>query len=206
MSMPIGFPGLRRRPVMTGPPRLAPLGEPSEDRAALHAAITTGARASEVSLVPLTSAEGSLLGPFAIMLLTPKIGLALEQVGAALRFEPNLPARLREMIVLAVAAHTGCQFEWAAHERAAIVSGLDVTQLQSILDAQIPERLDTQENCAIRIATRLLNYTEIGDDLYAEAIESLGLEMLATIVWLVGYYSMIAQALATFRLSLNDVS
>jgi hypothetical protein len=46
---------------------------------------------------------------------------------------------------------------------------------------------------------RLLADGELGDAGFAEAVSVLGTEPLAALVWLVGYYGMLATALATFR-------
>ena len=53
--------------------------------------------------MPITDEAGRLLGPFAVMLLTPEVGNAVQQVGAKIRFATALTARERELAILAVA-------------------------------------------------------------------------------------------------------
>ena len=53
---------------------------------AVYDAITGGPRASQAGTVPIVDEAGRLLGPFAVMLLTPEVGNAMQQVGAKIRF------------------------------------------------------------------------------------------------------------------------
>ncbi|WP_433504592.1 carboxymuconolactone decarboxylase family protein [Pseudonocardia halophobica] len=188
------------RPERPGPPRSRPKARADLDpeRAALHDLIATGPRRAQ-SRVPLVDDEERLLGPFGAMLFSPRIGSAVQQVGAALRTDPDLPPRLRELAVLTVAAHTRSEFEWASHEGAARDAGLTTAQLQALLDGTEPAGLDAAEQHAWRVTRALLVDRDVDDELYAATLAALGRDTLAALVWLVGYYSMLAGALATFR-------
>src|ERR1700689_4051231 len=102
----------------TREPRLAPL--PPEDMTTeqreLYESIVASRSAGSSGLV---STDGSLRGPFGPMLLAPRLGSALSDVGAAVRFGSSLEGCVRELAILAVAAHHRCAFEWVAHERIA---------------------------------------------------------------------------------------
>ncbi|MEJ8281090.1 carboxymuconolactone decarboxylase family protein [Pseudonocardia spirodelae] len=191
---------LRGRPRPPAHPRTTPLDPASLDagRAALHARIATGPRRAQAR-VPLVDEADRLLGPFATMLFSPRIGDAVQQVGAALRVDDDLPPRLRELAVLAVAVHHGSAFEWSAHEGLARETGLSSVQLQALLDGGVPEGLDEPERVAIATVRALLTRHDLGDGAYATALRALGRDTLAALVWLTGYYSMLATALAVFR-------
>ncbi|MGY1722082.1 carboxymuconolactone decarboxylase family protein [Blastococcus sp. SYSU DS0533] len=192
---------LTGRPAPRGPARI-PLLRPAEldgERARLHAEITQGPRQAQASVVPITDDAGRLLGPFAAMLLVPEIGSAVQAVGAALRGEELLGPRARELAILAVAARRRSHFEWLAHEQAARAAGVATASLQALLDGRVPEGLDPVEEVVVATTWRLLDGGELDDDGYAEATSVLGVEALAALVWLVGYYAMLATALATFR-------
>ena len=189
------------RPGSRGPSRV-PLLRPAdldEERARLHAEIAGGPRRSQASMVPLVDDEDRLLGPFGLMLLAPRIGSAVQALGAALRFDESLAPRSRELAILAVAAHRSSEFEWLSHENAARAAGIGADQLQALLDGEVPDGLEPVEETVVRTVRRLLTDGELDDDGYAEAAAALGTETLAALVWLVGYYDMLATALATFR-------
>ncbi|GEC28205.1 MULTISPECIES: carboxymuconolactone decarboxylase family protein [Pseudonocardia] len=191
---------LHGRPEPAGRPRTHPLDPAGLDpaRAALHARIATGPRKAQAR-VPLTDERDRLLGPFGVMLFSPRIGDAVQQVGAALRFDDDLPPRLRELAVLAVAVHHRSAFEWAAHEGLARETGLSAHQLQALLDGAVPDGLDDAEAAALDVVRTLLVTRDLDDDRYAAALQALGRDTLAALVWLTGYYAMLAGALAVFR-------
>lgn len=192
---------LDRRPGPRGPARV-PLLRPAEldeEQRLLHAEIAGGPRRNQASVVPLVDDEDRLLGPFGLMLLAPRIGSAVQALGAALRFDESLPPRSRELAILAVAAHRRSEFEWLSHENAARAAGIGADQLQALLDGDVPEGLAPAEQTVVGTVRRLLADGELDDDAYAEAVAALGTETLAALVWLVGYYGMLATALATFR-------
>jgi alkylhydroperoxidase/carboxymuconolactone decarboxylase family protein YurZ len=188
------------RPEQLGPPRVSsPLpAELDDDRRALYSLIADGPRRAQAR-VPLVDDAGRLLGPFGLMLLSPRIGAAVQSVGAALRFDADLPPRLRELAILTVAASVGSPVEWAAHEGAALDAGADPGQLQHVLDGRLPTGVEPAELVGLRVVRALLAARTLDDGLYAEALAALGESGLAAVVWLVGYYQMLATALATFR-------
>jgi 4-carboxymuconolactone decarboxylase len=166
---------------------------------ALYAAITSGPRASQGRAVPLTDEAGRLMGPFAVMLLTPEVGEALQQVGARIRFATSLSGRQRELAILTVAGELRSDFERLAHVPVARRLGLTEAQLDAVLAGQAAEGLSGDEELACRLARLLLRDRGLSDDDYAAGLVGLGQTRLAELTWLVGYYSALALALAVFR-------
>ena len=193
-------PGAAGRPRRPGPARSSSPrpDELDDERRALWALIAEGPRRAQAR-VPLVDDEGRLLGPFGLMLLSPRIGTAVQSVGAALRFDEDLPPRLRELAVLAVAAAVRSEFEWLAHEGAALEAGAEPAQLQDLLDDRLPAGLAPDERVGLQVVRALLADHSLDDALFAQASADLGAPGLAALVWLVGYYEMLATALDTFR-------
>lgn len=185
----------------SGAPRVEPHDPAALDpeRRALYDAITTGPRGAQKSVTPVADPTGRLLGPFDLMLYTPKLGDALQSVGTALRFHGMLTPRSRELAILAVAAAAGSEFEWWSHERAALAAGLAPAHLQQILDGAVPDDLDEHERMVVTVARALARERRLDDPDYLLAERILGRETLAELTWLVGYYEMLALALETFR-------
>jgi AhpD family alkylhydroperoxidase len=142
---------------------------------------------------------GRLLGPFAVMLLAPRVGGPLQEVGAALRFATTLTGRERELGILAVAAAHRCDFEWRSHEAAARSLEITASQLGAIADGQGPEGLSDTEAMVWRLAATMARDRSLSDADYDAAVTLLGAAKLAEVTWLVGYYSALALALAVFR-------
>lgn len=166
---------------------------------AVYQAITGGPRASQAGTVPVTDEAGRLVGPFAVMLLAPGVGGALQQVGAQLRFGTGLTARQRELGTLAVAGTLRCAFERLAHEPAAMAAGLSRAQLDAVLSGRVPDGLAADEALVARLALAMAASRDLTDEDYAAGLTGLGAERLAELTWLVGYYAALALALAVFR-------
>jgi alkylhydroperoxidase family enzyme len=182
------------------PPRLDLIDPADLDDAqrAVYDAITSGPRASQAGTVPVTDA-GRLLGPFAIMQLTPEVGNAMQQVGAKIRFAAALTARERELAILTIAGHLRSDFERLAHEPAARSVGLTQAQVNAALTGLVPDGLTESEALVGRLARVMSAERTLSDADYEAGLAVLGRERLADLTWLVGYYSALALSLAVFR-------
>ncbi|MDQ0380307.1 carboxymuconolactone decarboxylase family protein [Amycolatopsis thermophila] len=177
----------------------APLpDEFSPRQRALYAAIVDGPRKHQAGLVPVVDEAGRLLGPFALMTIAPEIGDAVQSVGAALRFSGAFAPRTRELAILTVAVHRGSDFEWFAHVNAGRDAGLTDAQLRAIQQRHEPGGLDATDACVWRATEALLAQGRLDDEEYAETVRVVGAAGLAELVWLIGYYSTLQLALATF--------
>jgi alkylhydroperoxidase family enzyme len=188
------------------PPRLdlIPPAELTPAQRALYDAITAGPRASQAGTVPIADADGQLLGPFAVMLLSPEVGNAVQQVGAKIRFGTALTGRERELAILSVAGVLRSDFERLAHEPAARALGVTQEQIDRVLTGQIPGDLSADEETVSRLARVMTADRTLSDEDYADGIAMLGRERLAELTWLVGYYSALALSLAVFRPALPE--
>ena len=191
-----------------GPPRLDLIAPADLDPAqrVLYEAITGGPRASQAGTVPIVDESGRLLGPFAVMLLTPEVGNAMQQVGAKIRFSRALTGRERELAILAVAGELRSGFERLAHEPAARKLGLTELQANAVLSGRVPDGLSDDEALVCRLARAMTAERNLRDEDYEAGVAALGRERLAELTWLVGYYSALALALAVFRPVLPESS
>jgi 4-carboxymuconolactone decarboxylase len=183
------------------PPRLDLIAPADLDDAqrAVYEAITGGPRASQAGTVPIADESGRLLGPFAVMLLTPEVGNAIQQVGAKIRFATALTARERELGILAVAGELRSDFERLAHEPAALTAGLTQAQVNAVLSGQVPRGLSGDEALVCWLARVMTSDRNLSDEDYETGLAALGKQRLAELTWLVGYYSALALSLAVFR-------
>jgi alkylhydroperoxidase family enzyme len=183
------------------PPRLdlIPPADLDDAQRAVYEAITGGPRASQAGTVPIVDESGRLLGPFAVMLLTPEVGNAMQQVGAKIRFSTALTARERELGILAVAGELRSDFERLAHEPAALKAGLTQAQVNAVLSGQVPGGLSGDEELVCWLARVMTADRNVSDEDYETGLAALGKQRLAELTWLVGYYSALALALAVFR-------
>lgn len=180
--------------------RLPPLTphELDPDQRALYDAITRGPRSRGPQHFALTREDGSLAGPFNAFLLWPPVGRALQDLGAALRYETSLPDRTREIAILMVAAHWDSAFERHAHERVGRAAGLADAELEAIREGAPAAYEDPQEQAAARLVAAMLD-GDLDDQAWAESAQNLGAQGIFELTAIVGYYATLALQLRVFR-------
>lgn len=176
----------------------------SDDQRRLYDSITGGQRASGTRRFPITDEQGRLVGPFDAMLRAPRIGDALQSLGAALRFGGGLPDRAREMVILAVANREDSAFERFAHEAVGRGVGLRDSELEALRHGDPLSGDDHIEEVVLRTARILLADRDLDDDDYTVAVAVLGEDGLFELTTIVGYYSTLALQLRVFRVGLPD--
>jgi 4-carboxymuconolactone decarboxylase len=171
-----------------------------DDQRALYDAVAGGPRAAGPQLFRLVDDEGGLEGPFNAFLLQPRLGLALQAVGSAVRYETTLSDRAREVAILVVAAVRDSTFEWHAHEAVGRHVGLTEGELGAVRESR-HEELPQDEALVARLVHELLEAGDLDDESYAQAVDGLGLPQLFELLTLVGYYDSLALQLRVFRVA-----
>lgn len=184
------MPSQRRGPV------LAPAAFTPEQRA-LYDEFCSGPRVTADRPAGPVDADGALVGPFNAMLYSPSVGLPLQRLGAALRYASLLPDVTRELVILAVAAHHGSAYEWAAHRRVAVGLGVGEDAFAAIEAGETPSAYPEAE-AALELARAILSGTLPDDEAFARLQASLGDALVFEVNTLVGYYSTLATQLALF--------
>ncbi len=181
-------------------PRLTPdqLDEPQRE---LRRAITAGPRSSGVQVFSLTDDDGSLVGPFGLMLHAPRLGQPLQELGAAVRYLTSFTDREREIAILTVATQLDSQFEWWAHTRIGRSAGLSDAELDAVASGEFGDHTHTDpvEAAVHRAARRLAARDDLDDETYAALVAVLGEDRLVELVVLTGYYATLALMLDVFR-------
>ncbi|MER5795128.1 carboxymuconolactone decarboxylase family protein [Streptomyces sp. NPDC059627] len=173
-------------------------GELDEEQAEVYRAITGGPRAAGSQAFALTDPEGRLRGPFNAMLLSPPVGLAVQALGAAVRYGSVLGDRARELAILAVAAHWNSTFEREAHEAVGRAAGLTEPEMAALRTGTVPEFGDPGERAALRATFAMLHHGTLSDEEYADAVTAVGERGLFELTTLVGYYATLALQLRVF--------
>lgn len=169
----------------------------------LHQSITSGARARSPRKFPLANPDGSLNGPFNILLYNPRLGNAVQELGSILRFGSNLAGSQREAAILTVARHWRANYEWFAHAVIARKEGISDADIAAIKAGE-PPRDDPELVLVQRFATELIETRRVTQETYQAATARLGEETLVELVVLVGYYGLVAGLLNTFEVEVPE--
>jgi 4-carboxymuconolactone decarboxylase len=162
----------------------------------LYDAITGGPRSG--GAFRLTDADGVLQGPFGGFLLSPAIGDALQQLGAAIRYRSRLTPRVRELAILVVAAHHGSAFERYAHRAVGKSVGLSETEMDAVESGDALCSADSLENAVVQLTRSILEGL-VDDDTWSACVPPLQLDLVFELIVLVGYYTTLATQMRVLR-------
>jgi 4-carboxymuconolactone decarboxylase len=148
--------------------------------------------------------RGAVYGPFVPALRSPELTRRLQKVGEYLRFEPQLPPRLREMAILLVAREWTQDFEWDFHAPIAVAEGLPQAVIQAIAEGRRPALLADDEALVCDFFSELHRSRSVSDATYARAVALLGEHGVVDLVALIGYYAMLAMLMNVARTPLPE--
>lgn len=180
--------------------RLEPIlpNDMDPEQRSLYAAITEGPRAQGPRHFDLTCEDGALLGPFNALLLAPLLGSALQDLGAAVRYQSGLTARTREIAILTVAAHWASAFERASHESVGRALGLSAEEMAEIRAARVPALDDPHEQACAHLVRGMVD-GDVDDQAWATWAHVVGDATIFELTTLVGYYATVALQMRVFR-------
>lgn len=180
-------PRIRRRPPT----------ELNTDERALYDAIAGGPRAQGPQHFALTAEDGSLRGPFDAFLLSPPVGTALQELGAAIRYRTHVTDRQRELAILLVAAKWESAFERDSHEAIARAIGFSDAEISGTRALDVSSF--SGDEAAVGRAVIAFLDGDLDDAQWSAASVALGTDVLFELTTLVGYYSTLALQLRVFR-------
>jgi alkylhydroperoxidase family enzyme len=172
------------------------LDEPAK---ALYDRIRGGPRAQGPQAFDLTDGNGRLHGPFNAMLVSPEVGSAIQELGAAIRYKSGLSPRAREIAILELSVQRRSAFEWFAHERVGVQVGLTVDEIAGLHDAADVPTFTPTENVVRDTVRRLVSKRDLDEMQFTVASVALGERVLMDLIALVGYYDLLALSLTVWR-------
>ena len=138
-----------------------------------------------------------LRGPSGIWLYSPKLAGFVRAANQYLRFHTALDRRLTELAILVTARELDNQFEWAAHEPAALEEGLDPKIIDVVKRRKPVARLGKKEALIIGLGRELFRKRRLRSQTFARAVELFGRRGVLELAALMGNYAMTAVILDT---------
>jgi 4-carboxymuconolactone decarboxylase len=163
-----------------------------------------GKRVYDVVMGPQTRTLAGLQGPYGIWLHSPQLGENLLGASQHLRFQTDLGRRLTELATLVVARELDNQFEWTAHEPAALRDGLEPHIIDIVKYRRDPVGLGERETVIIRMGRELFRQKKVSSETYAAAVRLFGVRGLVNLSALMAHYTMVGMMLNTFDQQLHS--
>jgi 4-carboxymuconolactone decarboxylase len=157
-----------------------------ERQRALHDRIKAGPR-------------GTVRGPLALFLYSPELGERAEALGEFVRFRSAFPPHLSEFMILVVARHLDCDYEWSIHAPIAKAAGVSLAVVEAIGAGMTPTFDNNDQELIYRFVVSLLKKHRVDDDSFEAFRSRFGERGIVDASCLMGYYGMVAHLLNAVR-------
>ena len=154
---------------------------------------------SEKSGFKAKNDDGTLIGPFNGILLSPEITEAFLALQEAEQKQTTLTNRVRQVVILTVGAVWQCDYERYAHKAVAREAGLPDEAIGALAGGALAIGLAPEEQLAQRFALQVTATRQVDDDLFAEAEATFGPRGILDMLYLAGCYGTVSSLLNTFR-------
>jgi 4-carboxymuconolactone decarboxylase len=162
-------------------------------------------RQKEVAAAIAGGPSGGIRGPFLALIHNAELANRIQQLGEHLRYGNTLSLAQIELIVLTVARHWNCQYEWFAHERIArTTTDLADGIIKALALGQTPANMTAEETTLHLLAKESLANGEPSDAIYEQAAKFFGRAGVLDALALTGYYSMMAMILNSSKIPLPE--
>ena len=146
--------------------------------------------------------RGGARGPFNVLLRSPELADTVQRVGAHLRFNSSLPARLNEFAIIINARFWGSKYEWYAHRPLAIKAGLAESIADEVAQGKRPSGMKADEEVIYDFCTTLHRDHFVGDALFERAKATLGEQGVVDLIGVSGYYTLVSMVLNVAKIPL----
>jgi 4-carboxymuconolactone decarboxylase len=134
----------------------------------------------------------------------PELFRAWLRFGGYLLTSGKLPGRDRELLILRTAVNCRSSYEWGQHVRISLAGGLEREIVDRVLEGPGAEGWTAHEAALLRAADELHRDSRISDETWTALAESYDTERLIEATMVVGHYQMLAGALNSFGVELDE--
>ncbi len=134
----------------------------------------------------------------------PELAKAYHTFNGHILFASTLSPRQRELLVLRVAAVRGSEYEWAQHAILAGDAGLDEDEVARIVEGPDAPGWAVLDGAMVRAVDELIGDGGVSDATWAVLAGGLDNQQLMDLVFTVGAYEILALALRSFGVELDD--
>ena len=141
---------------------------------------------------PQSRTLAGLQGPSGISLHSPDLGARMRAVNQYLRYETTLDRRLTELAILVTARELDQQFEWTAHEPAALKEGLEPAIVDVVKHRKPVDGLGEKEAVIVSFGREVFRERKVRAETFARAVELFGTRGVVDLAALMGNYASTA--------------
>ena len=148
--------------------------------------------------------RGKVVGPLKVWLHSPELADRAQKLGAYVRYDSTLPAKLSELAILVTARQWRAGFEWTSHVGPARTAGIPDEVIEAIRVGTEPALSNARSRTVYAVARELHETRALSDQTYARAEAALGRQGLVDLVGILGYYTLVSMTLKAFDVPTPD--
>jgi 4-carboxymuconolactone decarboxylase len=145
-----------------------------------------------------------LQGPSGIRLASPRLANYMEDVNNYVRYQTGFGDRLTEIAIMTTAREMDHQFEWAAHEKAALKAGIEPALIDIIKYKKPLAGVVEKEAVTIQFGRELFGKRKVSSETFAHALQLYGKKGLVDLVSLMSQYTATGALLTAFDMQLPE--
>ncbi len=120
------------------------------------------------------------------------------RLGSAILARQKLPAKIRELAILRVAALSASRYEWVQHVSLAMLMGATRSQVDAIEKGELAAPcFDETERLVLDFTTEVVRNVRCSDDVFTRIRKRLTSQEIVELVLAIGYYMMVARLCET---------
>jgi alkylhydroperoxidase family enzyme len=134
----------------------------------------------------------------------PELFRAWLRFGGYLLTSGELPGRDRELLILRTAVNCRSSYEWGQHVRISLAGGIEREVIDRVLEGPAADGWSSHEAALLRAADELHRDSRVSDETWSALAETYDTEKLIETTLVVGHYEMLAGALNSFGVELDE--
>jgi 4-carboxymuconolactone decarboxylase len=134
----------------------------------------------------------------------PDLFTAWLRFGGYLLTSGKLSGLDRELLILRTAVNCRSSYEWGQHVRISLAGGIERGTIDRVLDGPDAEGWSPHERALLRAADEFHDDSRISDETWETLARTYDTEQLIEAAMVVGHYTMLAGALNSFGVELDE--
>lgn len=136
---------------------------------------------------------------YQVLLNSPPIAAGWEQLLTAVRNRSQLPADLRELLILRVAVLNGADYEFDAHVPHARAAGVDDARLEAVRAATIGDVFTPLQRLVLELTDAMTREVQVDDALMRRVQQQFDARGTVELVTAIAAYNMVSRLLVALH-------
>jgi len=153
----------------------------------------------------IVAERGSVLHLYQMLLHSPPVASGWLNYLTAIRQLSTLPDKLREMVIMRVAAINGAPYEAEQHAPIALKAGMTQAQLDALTGWASSDLFDPVERAVLAYTDAMTRDVHVPDDLFTAALAAVGSDrLMVELTATVAAYNMVSRFLEALQVHSQD--